>query len=467
DNIESNDLKKIDKNMNVDVLIVGGGIAGLSTLYSLRNSNLKTILVERNKCGHGVTARSTAKITYLQEKILGNIRKVYGKDIAYKYLDSQIIAMNRLRDIISKEKIDCDLKEVKSYLFTTEDKNVKKIEEEYEFLKKASIDVKWEDKLPVENALKAITVSNTYVFHPLKYLNHLKKKFSNIIYENSKLEKIDKKDDYYECLVNEYKVRAKYVVIASHYPYFLMPFWLPLKSHVETSYIGASKNDISQGISAINIDKPTISFRGHNDYLIYLYNSFMSCNVGNIKSNFEELEHKRKLDYVWSNKDIITNDYMPFIGRIKDNDNTFLMASGFNTWGMTNGTLAGWILSDIIQGVSNKYEELVAPNRGFNIGKLVKFPIDMTCNIKAMLISGKNNVNNQKVIYKKIKGTNVAIYTDEKGNEHKVLNKCPHMKCGVVFNEQEKTWDCLCHGSRFNLDGKCIEGPSNFDISYK
>ena len=91
----------------------------------------------------------------------------------------------------------------------------------------------------------------------------------------------------------------------------------------------------------------------------------------------------------------------------------------------------------------------------------------MGCSVKAILKSTKNNVNNMGVIYKKIDGKNVAIYKDKNGKEHIVLNKCPHMKCGLVFNEVEETWDCLCHGSRFTIDGKCIEGPSNFDISFK
>ena len=87
--------------------------------------------------------------------------------------------------------------------------------------------------------------------------------------------------------------------------------------------------------------------------------------------------------------------------------------------------------------------------------------------LKAIIKSTKGNVNNSKVIYKKMNGKSVAIYRDSKGKEHIVLNKCPHMKCGLVFNEVEMTWDCLCHGSRFTLDGKCIEGPSNYDIGFK
>lgn len=134
---------------------------------------------------------------------------------------------------------------------------------------------------------------------------------------------------------------------------------------------------------------------------------------------------------------------------------------------MTNGAFAGKILADIILKKNNPYIPLFSPHRSININKIKRLPIDTFCSMKAIFKSGKGNVNNSKVIYKKIDRKNVAVYRDKNGKEHIVLNKCPHMKCGLVLNEVEETWDCLCHGSRFALDGKCIEGPSNFDITFK
>jgi len=471
DNIESTNCKSVDKDMNTEVLIVGGGITGISTLYFLKNSGLKAILVERNKCVYGVTSRSTAKITYLQEKIYMNIRSLVNYETAKKYLKSQIDAVNLLKNIIETEKIDCDLKEVPSYLFTNDDNNISKLEEEYNFLQEVVNVTKLNDVSFDEQVKLALKVDNTYLFHPLKYINHLKNKFKDDIYEKSKVESLNKERDYYVAYVNGYKIKAKYIVIATHYPYFLIPFLMPFKSHIETSYIGAKKINDFYSVSAINIDKPMVSLRYHqsknNNYLIYLYNSFISANIKNIKQNFNELKSRNDLQYTWSNKDIITNDYMPYIGNIYKNDNTLLMASGYNTWGMTNGTLAGKILTDIILGNNNKYVELFSPNRKINLSKIVRLPLDIGCNVKSIIKSTKNNVNNSNVIYKKINGEKVAIYKDTNGKEHIVYNRCPHMKCGIVFNEVENTWDCLCHGSRFDLDGKCIEGPSNYDISFK
>lgn len=468
-NENNKNLDKLNKNMEVDVLIVGGGITGLSALLELQNSNLKVVLVERNSCGMGVTSKSTAKITYLQEKIFRNIR-ISSADNASLYLKSQIDAMNRLVNIISSNKINCDLKKVSSYLFTNEEKNVVKLNEEFDFFRQNGVNIE-KTKLDTISNILALKVNDTYVFNPLKFINCLKELLKDYIYENSKVEDINKKDDYYYIKVNNYVIKSKYVVIATHYPNFLFPFLMPFKNHVETSYIGAVEIKNEKNISAINIDKPCISFRygksNNKNYLIYLCQSYPSCNIKSIKKNFDSLNSKYKFDYVWSNKDIITNDYIPYIGRLFKNDDTLLLATGYNTWGMTNGTLAGKIMADIILKKDNPYIKLFSLHRRINFNKIIRFPIDLGCNLKAMIKSNKKNVNNQKVIYKKIDGKEVAIYKDKDGKEHIVLNKCPHLKCGLILNETEMTWDCLCHGSRFTIDGKCIEGPSNFDISFK
>ena len=157
------------------------------------------------------------------------------------------------------------------------------------------------------------------------------------------------------------------------------------------------------------------------------------------------------------NKDIITNDYMPYVGYIKKN---MIIATGFNTWGMTNGILSGKIISDLILGRSNKYIKLFSPKRSLNLNVITNITGNLSSIIKA------NSTYNSKIKYSIINSKEVATYTDENGT-HTVYTTCPHMGCKLIFNEVEKTWDCPCHGSRFNLDGHSIEGPSNYNISAK
>ncbi len=468
--IKTKSCPPLTENIETDVLIIGGGITGMSILYHLKSSNFSVILVERNTCGHGVTSKSTAKITYLQDNTIMNIANFKTEETAQKYLESQIHATELLKDIITREQIDCDLEPASSYLFTNTKRGVKKLRELKEHLEAVGEVVCDCQHTPfAEPFTKALKVDDTYVFHPLKYVNFMKEKFSSHVYENTKVDKIIKEQDHYIVTANGHSIRAKRVVLANHYPYFLIPYLFPLKSHIEVSYLGARSVEQFAPYSAINIDKPTKSLRFHrgdeSDYELQLLNSYTSCNVANIKSHFEELENIGTFDYVWSNNDIITGDYMPYIGPLDAKDKTFLIATGYNTWGMTNATLAGELIADILNDQENEYENLFSPTR-LGLSKIIRYPIDLACSAKAYAISNKTNPNNKKVIYTKINGQSVAIYEDPNGVKHTVLNRCPHMKCGIVLNEVEGTWDCLCHGSRFDLDGKCLEGPSNYDISF-
>lgn len=461
-------LSSINQDINVDVLIIGGGITGLSALYHLRKSKLKTILVERNKCGMGVTSRSTAKITYLQQDIFNKIKTLSNEDNAKMYLKSQIEAVSLLVDIIKENNINCNLEKSPSYLFTNDKKNINKFDELVEFLKSNNVQINSVNEVPFpEPFIKAICTQDTYTFNPIQYINHLKKLFQNNIYEYSNVTDIKMENDYCICKVGKFTIKSKKVIIASHYPFFLFPFLMPFKGYIETSYIGTKKTNIKENFNAINIDKPCISLRTYNSgnekQLIYLYQSMPSANIKEVKNNFQEL-NKKGFNNVWSNKDIITYDYLPFIGKIKDE---LYIATGYNTWGMTNGSLAGKVLADIIQEKSNPYINLFNPKRNINIGKIINCPNSIEKSAKAFIKSNRFNVNNTSVSYEVRDGKNVAIYKDNKGKEHIVLNRCPHMKCGIIFNEVEQTWDCYCHGSRFDIDGKTIEGPSNFDIKFK
>lgn len=471
-NLNSKETSKISQNLDTEVLIIGGGITGLQVLYQLKKEGTDALLVERNLCGEGVTSKSTAKITYLQNDTIDKIANLVKEEKAKEYILSQIYATKLLRDIIESESIDCDLAKADSYLFADTKKGVHRLNYLAELLKECHITYEELKTVPFEKSVKkAIKVRDTYVFHPIKFTDALKEKFRDSIYENSKVEKIEKQGNYYISHVGNYQIKSHYVVLATHYPYFLFPYMLPLKTHIEVSYLGAKKVLEKENYSAINMDSKTISLRYHSDgkdnYLIYLLNSFKSPDVKDITANFKELKERDDFDYLWSNNDIITNDHMPLIGPLSKKEDKFLIATGYNTWGMTNSTLAGKIIKDMIVGNRDAMTNLFLPYRKLNLAKLVRFPLDMSCNLKSYLISNGQNRNNSSVSYTKIDGQNVAIYRDSDGVEHVVLNRCPHMKCGLILNEEEGTWDCLCHGSRYTLDGKCIEGPSNLDISFK
>ena len=476
--IDNDNYPKLKSNIDIDVLIIGGGITGISVLYHLLNSKLKVCLVERNEIGRGITARTTGKITYLQGNIYNKLSKMYSPLVAKKYYESQKEAINIIKNIIKNNNINCDFVKQKSFLFANNIDDIKKLKENKILIESFGEKVN-ETAIPIDIPnYYSIVVSNTYYFHPLKYVQALAKKCykGDNIYEHTNIIKIEKQDDYYLCYTNEFFIKAKKVVIASHYPYFINPFLFPLKGSLEKSYISAFKVANNKNASGINISKDSKSFRYHNNsidnYLIYLNGSHNLANRFNNKNNFnyllnESYQFNNKVDYLWSNTDIITNDYLPYIGKIKKD---LYIATGYNTCGMTNGTLAGKIISDLILGVDNNYSSLFNPKRSMPIyGKLNVFK-DIFCSAKPFL---QNKLVTNKIFYdnnvffKTIDGKKVGIYIDESGKEHIVYNTCPHLKCSLIFNEVEHTWDCPCHASRFDIDGKCIVGPSKKDITYK
>ena len=273
ENVNLPSFKKLDENKDVDVLIIGGGMTGINTLYQLATSSLEVLLVEQNKIGMGVTSNSTGKLTYLQGDLYEKIIKNFDVETARRYLDSQKDAIDLARDIIEEERIDCNLLEAPSYVYSLDEEEDKKLDELKKFLTDYNINVIERENELVEYR-RMIGVENTYIFHPLKYIKGLVNKIdSSKIYEDTSIVKMEKNgDDGYICYTNDDKIiRAGAVVIASHYPYFNLPFIFPVKGSLEKSYISASKYRYDN-ISLIKYSKPVISIRSHLDYLLYLYN---------------------------------------------------------------------------------------------------------------------------------------------------------------------------------------------------
>ena len=429
--------EKLNENKEVDVLIIGGGITGISTLYHLKDSNLKVMLVEQNKIGMGVTSNSTGKLNFLQNDLIDKIRKFYDDDIASLYLESQIKTINDILEVIKKENIDCDLEKTDAYLYTDKDNEIEKIKDLEMFLNKNKIETKDTNNKLVKSKYM-IKVKDTYIYNPLKFIEGLLKHNKYKVYENTSIKDIRYEDGYYYSYTDDNIIKSKYVVLSSHYPYFLKPFIFPLKVSLEKSYLSASLYK-TKPISLISYSNPTISIRSYKDYLIYLSNSHTISKDTCDKSNFNELLKKLndlnlKPDYLWSNIDIITSDGLPYIGRLKDN---MLIGTGYNTWGLTNGFLAGIIISAIILNKKNKYINLFLPTRK---------------DIKHIPTYIKNTYDNIEGFIKGYINTNSTKY------------HCPHLGCKLIYNEIENTYDCPCHGSRFKKDGTCINGPANKNI---
>ena len=447
-----------------DILIIGGGITGISCAYFLKDTNYKISLIDKSKITMGVTSKTTAKISYLQGTIYQDIEKIFNFNMAHKYLLSQLDAINIINNIIKKNNIECDLKKVDSILFAAKKNNIKKVFKEKELLRKMGIKTK---TIKEKNYL--IKVNDTYVFNPIKYLNEILKTIEKkiAISEYTTAMKIKKENNYYKINTNKGIIIAKIVIVACHYPFFIYPAFIPLKTYIKREYVTAAKyKNNNHDYSLINVDKNLHSIRFYKDYILYGSNNHKLTTKINYQKHYQNTKmefyknFKTEAEYIWMNQDIVSHDKLPFIGQIHQN---LYIATAYNAWGMTNGTIAAKIITDLITNNKSKYQNLFDPKR-VNIPLLINSFLGTFSYLKVYIetLFKKNNPN-----YIKIKNIVYGIYKDENKQNHYIKLICPHMKCLLTFNQQEKTWDCPCHGSRFDIDGNLIEGPAKKNLKAK
>ena len=474
-NKEEKDIEEaLKENIECDILIIGGGIAGLSAAYYLKDSNRKVALIDKDRIGYGATSKNTGKLDYMQGLVYHKIEKNYNSDVARKYLNSQKEAIEEVLKITKKNKINCHLKEVTSYVFSNNINDEKDFNKEIDFYKRNNIVYNIEYKLPIDYPSKIVlSTKDNYIFNPYEYMIGLKNVIKDKIkiYENTNCTSIAKEEDYYLCKIDDkYEIKAKYVVCATHYPIFIVPFFTPFKTEVQSFFIGAFPGKENKDISILSYNNPVISIRYYDKYLLYGRRSHSSTTNLDIRRDFDELDNEYKkyfhkeIEYFYHTNDIMTYDNLPFIGELFSN---LYIMTGFNKWGNTNGTIGGKLISDLINNKENKYSKIFTPRRSLSLDKIKNIAL-YNIKVGTRYILNKINPNmnyyDDNVKIKFIKGKRCGIYIDENKKEHIVSNICPHMKCNLIFNYVDNTWDCPCHGSRFTIDGDIVEGPSVYNI---
>lgn len=459
--------KGIDKDLTSDILIIGGGITGLSCCYFLQDKDI--ILIDKGLIGFGVSSYSTGKLTYLQDSLIkGN------KNKEDTYLKSQIEALNIIKDIITKEKINCNLESNSSFLFATNEKEIKDVKKIEKILKRNNISYNVVKNNDIPNNIYSIEVKDTAVFNPHKYLTSLKEvvKDKVKIFENSLARDIDYKDGYYYTYVNNNVIKSKIVIVATHYPFLISLGLIPFKTTVEKSYLLASLTSENKMYNAISPsgDYSVRYYTDDDNYQIYCSHSKSISKMidskdeeDNFVLEYQTKYHKKPI-YKWSNIDVISPDFIPFSGKLDEN---LYIATGYSTWGFLNGTISAKIISDSILNIKNEYTNVFSPTRMSNF---FKYTANSLSNGKSLIMSklAKNKpfYNDDVKVYKK-NGIWYGEYIDSLGRSHIVYNNCPHMKCSLIFNYTDKTWDCPCHSSKFDIDGNLVHGPSATDIKVK
>lgn len=489
DSTEKTNYPSLDKDINTDVVIIGGGIAGITSAYILKQRGLNVALLEVDNILEGTTARTTAKVTSQHNLMYNKLIKEMEEDYARKYLQANEDAIEFIKQIIKEKNIDCDFSELPAYVYTTDDKYIKDIKDEVKAVQKLGKDAIFVETLDLPfNVKGAMKFKNQAQFHPRKYLLKLAKEINSngsYIYENTKVVDIKDGNTVKVITSNENIISAKKVIIATHFPIENFRGLYFSRMYTERSYILGvlAKDSIPNGMY-ISVEKPirSLRYQNYNDKKMLLIGGDghktgqgenTKNHYNNLKKFAEENFQVESIPYRWSTQDCMPMDDIPFIGQITSNSENIFLSTGFKKWGMTNATAGAMILADIITNGKSPYSDVFSPSR-FNIKGSISNFIKENLNVGYEFIKGKLKTGNidievatgqGKVV--DLNGKRVGFYKDTEGKTYIVDTTCTHLGCELSWNDAEKSWDCPCHGSRFSYDGTIIEGPALHELSVK
>ena len=506
--------RNISSSEQLDVAIIGGGIAGLSTAYLLSKSGKKVILFEDGYIGSGETGRTTAHITHALDDRYYNLEKLHGKEGAHIAAESHTAAINMLEAIVNEEKIDCDFEKLDGFLFLDSTDTKESLDDELEATHRAGIKsteiISKVSNLSFDTG-PCLLFPNQAQFHPLKYLKGLSEAilcYGGKIYTATHVKdilppNIIKTSDGYTAF-------AKNIVIATNAPIIDKVSKIYEKQQAYRTYvIGAriKKDKVPHALywdtgnqNSENTVAPYHYVRiqrngeydSNYDLLIVGGEDHLTGNITDDRdlqqryTNLESWTRNRfpieDIEFRWSGQVLEPKDGIAFIGHNPSDDenkNVFI-ATGDSGNGITHGTIAGIILTDLILGKTNPWVSLYNPTR------VPREKLQGSENKK----KDENNNNNKKESSlsknkdNKLKKTSlqdldieqgivqeeekIAAYKDSNNKLHRYSAVCTHLGCTIVWNNSEKSFDCPCHGSRFSaITGEVINGPANNKLDKK
>lgn len=474
--------KTLDEDIDANYLVVGGGMTGITTAFLLSKEKLNVTLVEANRIGYGATGRNTGKVTTMHNSY-AKIEKKYGLGKAKLYYEANNKALRLIKSIIDEYNIDCDFEEVPAYIYTSDENYIENLRDEYEACIRIGIPCQYHNSLedlPIE-VKGAISFPNQGQFNPKKYVNalgELCEKMGVKIYENTPVEDLKKEEGYIIKTANSNTITANNLIIASHVPWYDGGLKLYFaKEEANCSYLVASdlNIDLPKGMF-ISLEEPTRTFKVYNNddkKVLIIGGSDHKVGKGKVESDiYEEIKNfaqnrfnSNEFFTQWTTQDYMSFDEVPYIGHINSKDKGIYVATGFCKWGNTNGTVAGMVIRDLILNDNSEYKDLFNPTRGgsYLSTKFISENIEVAFDyIKGKLNLGKDDMPTKKgeghIV--NIDGKRYGAFRNYDGKLHIVDITCTHLGCELKFNSAENTWDCPCHGSRFDYDGNILDGPA-------
>lgn len=478
------------ENVTVDVAIIGAGITGITAAYLLKKAGKTVALIEAQQIAASASGHTTAKVTSLHQLIYATLIDRHGEDKARLYGESNQAGVEFIAATVEKEGIDCDFQRNDTYSFAENKNNLDKVKQEYDAAVKLGLPAEFvtETTLPFDIA-GAVKFTNQAQFHVRKYLLHLANTIpgdGSYIFEDSRVQTVDEGTP---CQVhaNGITLQATDVLLTTHLPivdtglFFAKTY--PQRSYIIGAKISEEKAPAGMYIGVGN-NYHSIRTTPAEDGSLLLLIGGGSHKVGEkseTEESYQELEryiHSHfgidKIDYRWSSQDYESFDKLPYIGKLTPANEHIYVATGFNLWGMSKGTMAGMLLADLVQGKTNPWADLYDSLRAtpFVTQESIKNNLDVGKHWVIDRLKGVDKWSTDdvkpgegKIIT--LKGEKVGVYKDEAGKVTAVNATCPHLACIVNWNSAEKSWDCPCHGGRFTCDGKVIQGPAVKDLEQK
>lgn len=461
--------ENLKDNIECDIAIIGAGMAGLLTAYMLNKAGKEVVVIDAKSTGSGVTKNTTAKITCQHDLIYDKLIKEFGEEGARQYAKANELAIKKYAQIINEENIDCDFEHKDAYVYSLDD--TKAIEDEYNAAKKLGIDAELVDEVNLPFKVKgALKFTNQAQFNPLKFLRPISEKLT--IYENTTAKDITEENIV---VTNEdIKIKANKIIVATHYPFLNTPGYYFMRIHQERSYVIALENAADVNGMYKDDGKNGYSFRNYKNLLIF-GGSPQRTGENEEGGAYEKLRKAAKElfpnsieKYHWSAQDCMTLDNIPYIGYYSSKTPDIYVETGFKKWGMTSSMAAAMIISDMILENENDFSEIFSPRR-FDMSVSMKNAANDLIITAKNFIAQKIDIPEEHVEHIKrgqaaiveYKGKKAGVYKDNDGNLFAVSTKCAHLGCELHWNADELTWDCPCHGSRYDYKGNWIESPTN------
>jgi glycine/D-amino acid oxidase-like deaminating enzyme/nitrite reductase/ring-hydroxylating ferredoxin subunit len=482
------DYPPLSDGTSVDVAVVGAGIAGVTAAVLLKRAGKTVALVEAKRIVEGATGYTTAKVTAGHGASYSKIRQGFGEDGIRTYAQANEAALERIAQLVEEDGIDCDFERRTNYVYAESQEEVAQLRQEAEVERQAGLGTTLVDDTPLPfDVAAALKLDQQAQFHPRKYLLALAATIpgdGSHVFEWSRVKNV-KHGEPCEVETDRGVLRASDVILATHLPildrglFFAKAY--PHRSYAVAAPIGDSAEPDGMYINAGTPTRSIRTLRDGDRVLIQVGgNGHKVAEEEDTPARYDQVEEflrehwsgAGEVEYRWSTQDYMPHDQVPYVGRLQRRTEHILVATGFNKWGMTNGTAAAMILADTVVGRENPWAELFDSKRlvrRSGLGSFVKenasagvhFFLDRVSRADRATVEGLTPGDGALV---RIRGRKTAVYRDEEGTLHGLSPVCRHLYCLVHWNPAERSWDCPCHGSRYAGDGRMIEGPTTEDL---